>query len=124
MEVGGRWSLEASKFISALARAKSREEPVHLRETAFSTWHRRWSRIISIVGQCILAASLLSLPEIRGAGANIPSVDVVLAEGRYEVELGDETILTERDNTISPEMATPCGRGGVVGRETSRTGGE
>ena len=50
-------------------------------------WHRRWSGIISVAGQRGLAASLLSLPEVHGAGGNVPSLDDVLAEGRYEQEV-------------------------------------
>ena len=72
--------------MSALARAKSRGEPVHLRQAAFSTWHRRWNTIISVAAQRALAASLISFPEVIGAGNNIPSLDDVLAEGRYDVE--------------------------------------
>ena len=73
----------------------------NLRQAVFSTWHRRWSGIISIAGQRALTASLLSLPEVYGASAYIPSLDDVLE--------------VERENIISPEMAIPCGRGGVVG---------
>ena len=92
VEVGGRWSKEASKFLSALARAKSQDEPSHLRHAAFSMWHRRWSGIIAIAAQRALAASLLLLPEVHGAGGAIPSLNDVLAEGRYEVETEDTLV--------------------------------
>ena len=50
-------------------------------------WHRRWSGIIAIAAQRALACSLLNFPEVHGAGSNIPCVDDILAESRYEVEV-------------------------------------
>ena len=75
--------------MSALACAKSQGEPSHLRQSAFSMWHRRWSGIIGIASQRALAASLLSHPEVYGAGENIPSLDEMLAENRYVLETDD-----------------------------------
>ena len=63
-----------------------------MRQAAFSMWHRRWSAIISIAARRALAASLLSLPEIFGAGGDIPSFDDILGERRYEVEVEDRSI--------------------------------
>ena len=74
IEVVGRWSDESTKFFSALARNKSREELPHLRQAVFSMWHRRWSGIICIAAQRVLAASLAGLPEVHGAGGNVPSL--------------------------------------------------
>ena len=44
---------------------------------------------MSIAAQRVLATSLLSVPEVIGAGDNIPTLDEVLAEGRYEKEVED-----------------------------------
>ena len=76
----------------SLAREKSKEELPHLRAAAFSVWHRRWSSIIGISAQRALASSLLSLPKIFGAAEKVPSIDDVLAEGRYETEVEHHSI--------------------------------
>jgi len=103
VEVGGRWSIEATKFLSTLAKAKSLEELPHLRQSAFAMWHRRWSGMIGIAAQRALACSLLRLPEIHGAAGNLPFIDDVLAEGRYSNDFGgieDECIDYSICNTI------------------------
>ena len=105
VEVGGRWSEEGSKFLIALVRAKSYSEPLHLQQSAFMAWHQRWRSLISTAGQRAFGASLLSLPEVHGAGGNIPSLDEVLAEGRYLTEFDEESIHLEEglDGSVEPQ---------------------
>jgi len=62
LEVGGRWSEEATIFVRLLAQAKARAAPEVLRRSAELAWQRRWSAILAVAAQRSLAASLLELP--------------------------------------------------------------
>ena len=46
-EVGGRWSEESMSFLSQLAKAKVRHEPLAIRASARHAWLRRWSSILA-----------------------------------------------------------------------------
>ena len=47
-EVGGRWSIEASSFLSALAEATRCEPEVEVvRKSAMVVWLRRWSVLMA-----------------------------------------------------------------------------
>ena len=48
METGGRWSKEATDFISSLAEAKAREAAPILRGSAFFGWRKRWTRMLAV----------------------------------------------------------------------------
>ena len=83
-------------------------------------WHRRWSGIIGIAGQRALATSLLSLLEVYGAGETIPSLDEVLAEGRYVLETDDTPTSGGSGASVDPypgssqlNTSTPGASGGA-----------
>lgn len=59
LETGGRWGQEAADLLRALARAKARGSPPILRQTATSSYIRRWSAVIALAAQRALAASYL-----------------------------------------------------------------
>eukprot|EP00973_Karenia_brevis_P023307 3208453-Karenia_brevis.AAC.1 len=62
IEVGGRWSAEAQRFVRMLAEAKSRSSPPLLRKAAAHAYYRRWTAMMSICAQRAFAKSLLELP--------------------------------------------------------------
>ena len=62
LEVGGRWSEEAIRFIQLLARAKARSQPAILRKAAEECYRRRWTGLVAMAAQRAFAASLLGGP--------------------------------------------------------------
>ena len=58
MEVGGRWSDEASTFLRLLAKARSRAAPQALRAAATQAYLARWSALLTHAAQAPFAASL------------------------------------------------------------------
>ena len=54
-EVGGRGSGEAQEFLRALAKAKARSEPAHLRTTARQVWRPRWAVMLACSAAIALA---------------------------------------------------------------------
>ena len=67
LEVGGRWSEEAWRFVRLLARAKARASPPLLRRAAQAAWRRRWVETLAVAAQRAPADSLLELPAVAGA---------------------------------------------------------
>ena len=62
VEVGGRWSREATQFVRLMARARAAAAPAALHVTARGAWVQRWSGILSVAAQRAFATSLLQLP--------------------------------------------------------------
>ena len=87
MEVGGRWAPEAYNFLTDLARAKAREAPTALRGSAYRSWLRRWTTLVSVATLAGYADTLL-----QGSAANTetwhqaPELSTVLCEDAH-VEL-------------------------------------
>ena len=85
LEVGGRWSPGAARFIHLLARAKSRSSPSLLRRSAQLAFQRRWAATLAFAAQRAYALSLLELP-MSAAGCldgNLPFMADVLADDRW-----------------------------------------
>ena len=59
IEVGGRWSNEASSFIRMLAKARARSSPPSLQAATTSALVSRWSAILTHAAATSFAASLL-----------------------------------------------------------------
>ena len=59
IEVGGRWSNEASSFIRMLAQARARSSPLALRAATTSALVSRWSALLTHAAASSFAASLL-----------------------------------------------------------------
>ena len=87
LEVGGRWSAEAARFLRLLAKARCRAVPEAMRLAARHAYMARWSAIIACAAQKSFAASLLRLP-LAGC-ANVdgepPALGEVLDDGRWTV---------------------------------------
>ena len=60
METGGRWSNEATEFISSLAEAKAWEAAPIFRGSAFFGWRKRWTRMLAVSCGRAFASSLVS----------------------------------------------------------------
>ena len=84
MEVGGRWSEEALRFISLLAKAKTRGMPRIMRMSARLAFQQRWTGILSVAAQRALAATLLDLPveDAAGVDGDEPFLEEVLLDAR------------------------------------------
>ena len=59
-ETRGRWSEEAFDFVDQLARATARSAPPALRTSAWLSWLRRWTSLVSVAAQDSLATTLLT----------------------------------------------------------------
>ena len=84
IEVGGRWSEEAVRFIRLLAKAKARTVPALVRAAAKAAFLHRWTGILAVAAQRALAATLLELP-VDDAGAvdgDMPVLEEVLGDAR------------------------------------------
>ena len=57
-EVGGRWSEEARKYLSALATAKARPAPVLLQPSVRAAWLHRWRGLLACTAARSFAESL------------------------------------------------------------------
>ena len=84
LEVGGRWSEEAVKFVQLLAKAKARSVPQILRQAARAAYFHRWTGILAVAAQRALAATLLELPVdgVEGVDGDPPCLEDVLSEAR------------------------------------------
>ena len=86
IEVGGRWSDDAARFLRLLAKAKGRQVPQAVRAAAVRAYLSRWSAIVACTAQRAFAASLLSLP-LEGS-ANLdgqtPELGELLDAERFE----------------------------------------
>ncbi len=84
MEVGGRWSEEATRFVQQLAKAKARTVPVLLRSSTQAAFFHRWTGLLDVAAQRAFAATFLELP-VDGAEAvdgELPDLGEVLSHAR------------------------------------------
>ena len=84
MEVGGRWSEEALRFIRLLAKAKSRAYPQLLRASARAAWASRWTGLLAVAAQRAFARTLLALPVDE---ANVDGEEAFLEDVLHEARL-------------------------------------
>ena len=79
-EVGGRWSTEASSFLSALAEPKARCEPEVVRKFAMVAWLRRWSVLMAWTAARAFALSLLDRRCCASADGDTPTTSEVIGD--------------------------------------------
>ena len=84
IEVGGRWSPESWKCLSALARGRTRDVPEILRASATAAWRRRWASLLAVAVQRAVACSLMGLKNGGGADGELATTEAVLEDARYE----------------------------------------
>ena len=72
LEVGGRWSPGACKFLRLLAKSKARGVPEAVRKAAQVAFLARWSGMVAVAAARAFAASLLHFPPLPLA-ATAPS---------------------------------------------------
>ena len=72
LEVGGRWSQEASTFVKLLAKAKVRSEPAVVQRRMEQAWRLRWSSILAWVVARVFPGSLLGLRGGQGVDGQVP----------------------------------------------------
>jgi hypothetical protein len=84
VEVGGRWSEEATKFVQQLAKAKARTVPAILRPSVRAAYFHRWTGMLAVAAQRALAATLLELPvdDAEGLDGDAPFLEEVLLDAR------------------------------------------
>ena len=83
LEVGGRWSPEATDFVSQLAKAKARSEPFLVRRRMEQAWRLRWTGLLACAAARSFAASLLGLHGGRGADGFAPRSHEVECDHRF-----------------------------------------
>ena len=81
IEVGGRWSEEAVRFIRLLAKAKARTVPALVRAAAKAAFLHRWTGILAVAA---LAATLLELPvdDAEAVDGDMRVLEEVLGDAR------------------------------------------
>ena len=72
LEVGGRWSLEASNFVKLLAKARARSEPLVVQRRMEQARRLRWSAILACAAARSFAASLIGLRGGQGVDGQAP----------------------------------------------------
>ena len=84
VEVGGRWSEEATKFVQQLAKAKAWTVPAILRPSVRAAYFHRWTGMLAVAAQRALAATLLELPvdDAEGLDGDTPFLEEVLLDAR------------------------------------------
>ena len=84
LEVGGRWSEEAVRFVRLLAKAKARSVPQLVRSAAKAAFLHRWTGILAVAAQRAFAATLLELPvdDAGGVDGEEPVLEEVLGDAR------------------------------------------
>ena len=83
LEVGGRWSSEATEFVSLLAKARARSEHVLVRRRMEQAWRLRWTGLLACAAARSFAASLLGLHGGRGADGFAPRSHEVECDHRF-----------------------------------------
>ena len=83
IDTGGRWSQEASRFLSALAYSRSRDAPAALQKSSYFAWKLRWKSIIAVAAHRAFAASLSLSPETVSAEGNLAGLEEVLEDARF-----------------------------------------
>ena len=84
LEVGGRWSDEAIKFVQQLAKAKARTVPAILRPSVRAAYFHRWTGMLAVAAQRALAATLMELPvdDAECVDGGAPTLEDVLLDAR------------------------------------------
>ena len=77
VETGGRWSAEATEFVSNLAAAKAREAPPVLRGSVSEGWRRRWTQMQSVSCSKAFACTLMSPSSDAPVGVEGGAPDLV-----------------------------------------------
>ena len=72
VEVGGRWSAEASVFLRCLAAAKARGALPWLEGRVRAAWPRRWQELLGCAAARTFSCSLLDGPAASGGDGAIP----------------------------------------------------
>ena len=87
IEVGGRWSNEASSFIRMLAQARARSSPPALRAATTSALVSRWSALLTHAAASSFAASLLfeDLSTHHNLDGDLPPLGQLLSDTRAAV---------------------------------------
>ena len=80
LEIGGRWSPEATSFLRLLAHIKVRAAPDILRRAVEASLLSRWSAILTHAAQHAFAASLLDLDCANTIDGDAPSISQLLSE--------------------------------------------
>ena len=83
LEVGGRWSEETGKFVSALAIAHARHELPLMRKRAEQAWRMRWSGMLACTAARAVVSSLLDLQHCHGGDGTTPHAHEVDGDHRY-----------------------------------------
>ena len=83
-EVGGRWSQEASIFLRDLAKARTQAAPLILQGRLQTAYLRRWSSLLACSLTRAFAVSLLERRPVPGTGQDVPPLDVVLRDARFQ----------------------------------------
>ena len=82
-EVGCRWSEETRQFLTLLAKARARCEPIILRRRAEQAWRLRWAGLLCCAAARAFAASLLGLRYGSGSDGDAPTTHVVVNDFRH-----------------------------------------
>ena len=84
LEVGGRWSDEATRFVQQLAKAKARTVPAILRPSVRAACFHRWTGMLAVAAQRALAATLMELPvdDAECVDGGAPTLEDVLLDAR------------------------------------------
>ena len=84
MEMGGRWSEEASMFVNLLVQAKARQAPPFLQTSLAAALVSRWLALLNHAAMHAFAASFLAqdCSNRTNVEGNQPSLSQVLAEHR------------------------------------------
>ena len=87
IEVGGRWSNEASSFIRMLAKARARSSPPSLQAATTSALVSRWSALLTHAAATSFAASLLfeDLSPHQNLNGDLPPLGHLLSHTRRAV---------------------------------------
>ena len=84
LEVGGRWSQEATSFIKLLAQHKARQAPPILQHSITTALIARWSALLTHAAQQAFAATLVETPQAlanhTNTEGNEPTFSQLLAE--------------------------------------------
>ena len=84
VEVGGRWSEEALRFVRLLAKAKSCAVPQVLRMSTRMAFQHRWTGILAVAAQRTFAATLLDITVDNAAAVDgdEPFLEEVMLDAR------------------------------------------
>ena len=88
VEVGGRWSPEATDLMSQLVKANGRSEPFLVRRRTEQAWRMRWTGLLACAAARSSAASLLGLHGGRGADGFAPRSHEVECDHRFSGSSG------------------------------------